>query len=249
MIRAKEYMGFYWQDRQQCLDEYLSFIIDLLIGIEAAVERPCSFEILSKGLKLDVMPDDFLEQKSKIISLVLDPDVAYTEVVQEDSTVSLLSPLGFTSQWKVKLDCGPVFFIIVSSGAYGTASPGNSVVCKLDSPVESRVNELQFFRQVWRFLVTQCNPEFAVFTSHDLACKIDPDMEFDNSVGWISYVSSTVNSQSIPSDVIISNLANGCQLEVIERLIGVNDSEVVNLLRNTQNALVNAGIISVEDDF
>ncbi len=39
MIRAKEYMGFYWQDRQQCLDEYLSFIIDLLIGIEAAVER------------------------------------------------------------------------------------------------------------------------------------------------------------------------------------------------------------------
>lgn len=88
-----------------------------------------------------------------------------------------------------------------------------------------------------------------MFTSHDLACKIDPDMEFDNSVGWISYVSSTVNSQSIPSDVIISNLANGCQLEVIERLMGVNDSEVVNLLRNTQIALVNAGVISVEDDF
>ncbi|MEL4382065.1 hypothetical protein [Shewanella algae] len=137
----------------------------------------------------------------------------------------------------------------MSSGAYGTASPGNSVVCKLDYPVESRVNELQFFRQVWKLLVTQCNPEFAVFTSHDLACKIAPDMEFDNSVGWISYVSSTVNSQSIPSDIIISNLANGCQLEVIECLMGVNDSEVVNLLRNTQVALVNAEIISVEDDF
>lgn len=31
--------------------------------------------------------------------------------------------------------------------------------------------------------------------------------------------------------------------------MGVNDSEVVNLLRNTQIALVNAGVISVEDDF
>lgn len=111
MIRAKEYMGFYWQDRQQCLDEYLSFIIDLLIGIEAAVERPCSFEILSKGLKLDVMPDDFLEQKSKVISLVLDPDVAYTEVVQEDSTVSLLSLWGSHRSGKLNWTVGQFFLL------------------------------------------------------------------------------------------------------------------------------------------
>ena len=243
MNDSKDYLGFYWRERRQTSGDYLNNTIELLHGIRAVSDNSGDVHLLSQGKILKVDLDNHIEMKDEIINLFLDPEVAYINSSERDSNDCLTSPLGFTSHWEINSEADLSIAVTVSNGAHGNSSPGNSVVCKFGGSVLDRESSFKLTKAVWKYLISFCQPDFAAYTSHELSSQLDPEFEFNYSLGWMSFFNVQMQEKGLPKELEVKFYKKGCQLKVPDKAVGSLDSEVVGLLKVAQNICLKKGII------
>ncbi|MGR5150089.1 hypothetical protein ACQKP8_26530 [Photobacterium alginatilyticum] len=240
------YLGFYWHDRAQTLGDYLSFcsrFFEVLGGNAQLSDITLATEGGNIAVRIPIIGPDLFELGGKIVS----PKVKYDYKEGGADITFVKSPLGFTSSWVFSLASGESGTVTISSGSYGDVSPGNSIVLKFSdwNSLVSR-DELE---KIWidTILLSEC--DFAAFTSKDLNQEIDPEFQYDFSVGWLSYVArhEGIDLKKLPASIYAEDAANGLILKTSKDKLCSFDKGTLNELKNAQELLVDSGVIDTDD--
>lgn len=241
------YLGFYWQDRAQTLNDYLLFCAKFFQVLSSNFPglRDVAIATKSGNLAVEVPTtgQDFFALAEKILS----PKVKYEYREGDSNILQAKSPLGFTSTWTFSLASGESGSVTISAGSFSDASPGNSIVLKFshwDSLVSQGVLE-----KIWldNIFLSEC--EFAVFSSTKLHKIIDPEFHYNFAVGWLSYVANYdgLDLKKLPAGLDVKKMTSGLVLKTTKDKLCSFDEKLLDGLKVVQALLVDSGVVDIDD--
>lgn len=237
MFGRDNYMGFYWSERKLSVSDYVNYVGGVIAGINGVVGGLNGVKLTSHRKSLNIDLKNYSERESEIANLVMDPELAYTTEYCPIRGKLLFTQVGFTSFWELEIPNELPMIVSICDGGFGGSRTLSSMVCYVD--IKNKI----LLKTIWLFLIEFCKPDFAKYTSSDLDFRIDPDFEYNHSLGWLSFFNCPVQVHGTSDDIEVDANRDVTFISVSDKKIGTLNDEVVDLVASAQNYLVNKGFL------